>query len=146
MLLSAYALTSFGQKQDTLAFEGAAKIIVITNLSAKENFALSGKKLIENNYFIASKDLDFYQLISDAYPIEGNSFRRGLILYVVSKDNEITITPRTRKMNSFGVAGADTHPVNEPITYTKKLEMSRTSFNKALDFAKTIGGKVVFTD
>ncbi len=134
------------QKQDTIIFEGASKIIIKNVNAAKDNFILAGKALIDNGYFIASKDGEFNQIVSDAFPIEGNAFRRGLVFYVVSRDNEIIITARTRRINASVVPGADQHAVNEPISYTKKLELSRVVFSRAIAYAKTLIGSIYFSE
>lgn len=146
-ILTLLPIWCFGQKQDSVVFNGATKIIVKNERTAADNFKFSGNKLIDNNYFIGSKDMDFYQIISEPLVITGNAYHKALILYIVNKDKEIIITPRTRKVSTIKIIpGQENHPVNEPVVYDRGIELNRDAFKKALSFAKTLGTSVLFSE
>ena len=67
------------------------KIIVKNNLSADENFTLTGRTLIDNDYTIAIKDKDFYTIKTakrELYKSRMGSY----FLNFSNKDHSISVT------------------------------------------------------
>lgn len=49
--------------------KGSTKIIITNNLTAKENYDISARTLLQNDYFVDSKDNDLFYIKTQAKPI-----------------------------------------------------------------------------
>jgi len=146
IILLALPFVSMAQKVDTAIFNGAAKIVVSNNKSAAENYKLAAEKLLDQGYIIDKSDKEFFQLFSGGVKVYGEGVSRILSLYVLSRDGSITIVGRTKKTDQMQIVNTPKDTDNyEPMAYKKSLLM-KDIFGKMEKYAKTLGGKLTFSE
>lgn len=99
---------SIAQKSDTTFFKGARKITVKNNLSAEENYKLTVRKLIDEGFFIQTKDNDLHYLTTQSKNIPKTSY--SYFLNVRTKDNEIIFEGKFKtgvEIEIYGVTSKD---------------------------------------
>ncbi|RNL54542.1 hypothetical protein [Pedobacter jejuensis] len=142
-----FPFLSFAQKQDSVLFPGATKIIIKNSQTAKENYLISGNKLLANNYFIGNKDPEFFQVKSEPQSIVVESYDRLLVIYAVSNDNQIIITGLVKKKLTKDIfTGIETEKAYEAIPYKKSNLLSKEVFNRLEIYARSIGGKILYSE
>jgi len=147
IIITILPLFAFSQKQDTIMFDGVKKIIVKNNLSASENYKLSGKAMLDQDYFIGAKDPEFYQLSTEPIKIVGEGAYSSLYIYAVSRDGTITVTGSTKKRTTVKlIEGVDTESVAEIVPYKKSKILSRNTYEKLITYAKSLGGKIIYSE
>lgn len=143
-LILAMPAFAFAQKQDSIPFSGAKKIIVKNAVAAKDNYTSAGVRLINTGYSIDKKDQEFNLITSQPKEIEGRNYYRQLIFEVIAKDNELIITPKTKRLNNaMGNLGSEN--LFEEIPYSK-AKLAIDVFGRAKELAKSIGGKIIYSE
>lgn len=135
---------AMAQKQDSTIFNGTSKVILTNQATAKENYLAAGEKLVSFDYKIGKKDSEFNQLSSDPITIEGTDYYRQLILEITTKDNQIVITPKTKRLNNLmGELGPK--ETFEKFTYAKN-RLSKNVYSRIDKLVKSIGGKIIYSE
>ncbi|RZK67263.1 MAG: hypothetical protein EOO85_25765 [Pedobacter sp.] len=144
LLTLAFPLFTLAQKQDTTIFIGAKKIVVKNTATAKDNYTAAGVRLINNGYSIDKKDQEFNLITSQPKEIEGRNYYRQLIFEVIAKDNEIIITPKTKRLNNaMGSLGSEN--LFEEVSYSK-AKLAIDVYTRLSELAKSIGGKIIYSE
>lgn len=142
--LATLPFIGFAQKQDSTIFNGAKKIIIKNDASAEDNYTSTGVRLVNTGYSIDKKDQEFNLITSKAKEIEGRNYYRQLIFEVVAKDSEVIITPKTRRLNNvMGNLGSEN--IFEEMPYSK-AKLASDVFGRAKELAKSIGGKIIYSE
>lgn len=143
-LLTFLPFLGFSQKQDTTVFNGAKKVVVKNTASAKENYIAVGVRFVNTGYSIEKKDQEFNLLTSQPKEIEGRNYYRQLIFEVIAKDNELIITPKTKRLNNaMGNLGSEN--VFEEVPYSK-ARLAIDVYSRLAELAKSIGGKIIYSE
>lgn len=149
LTLIAIAITHIvvAQKVDTSIFNGVTKIIIKNNLTAQENYKLSGNTLLNMDYSVGGKDAEFFQLSSEPFKVFGQGVTQILAIYTVSKDNQITIIGRTKSLTTTKIVSfQDTEQAYEVIPYKKSRLLSKNIYDKMQEFAKSLGGTITYSE
>ncbi|WP_443945553.1 hypothetical protein ACJVDH_00145 [Pedobacter sp. AW1-32] len=145
-LLALLPFFVFAQKQDTVIFKGASKMISTNNKDAQDNFRFAGSSLISLGYDIGQKDTDFFQFTTAPVKIEGINYIRQLIFQVSTKDNGIVITPKTKRLNNvIVITGISTENMLEPFVFGKD-KISKDIGEKMMKIAQKLGGKITYSE
>lgn len=145
-LLALISSSAFAQKQDSVAFNGATKIVITNNLSAEQNYQLAAKTLLDQSYTIDKSDKEFYQLFSGGVKVYGEGVSRLLSLYVLSRDGSITVVGRTKKTEQLRIINTPQDTENyEPMIYKKSL-LLKNVYGKIFQYAKAVGGKIIYSE
>lgn len=144
LFILAFPLSTLAQKQDTLIFNGANKIVVKNSASAKENYTAAGVRLVNTGYSIDKKDQEFNLITSQPKEIEGRNYYRQLVFEVIAKDNEIIITPKTKRLNNaMGNLGSEN--LFEEVPYSK-AKLAIDVYTKLAELGKSLGGKIIYSE
>ncbi|RQO66810.1 hypothetical protein DBR40_21915 [Pedobacter sp. KBW01] len=143
-ILALLPIWAFAQKQDSTIFNGTKKIVLLNKATAKENYLAAGESLVSLEYKIGKKDTEFNQLSSEPLTIEGTNYYRQLVLEVTAKDNQIIITPKTKRLNNLmGELGPK--ETFEPTPFTKN-KLSKDVYLRLEKLARAIGGKIIYSE
>lgn len=146
LLLITIPFLSKAQKQDSIPFNGATKIIIKNSNSAEGNYQLAAKTLLDQNYTIEKSDKEFHQLYSGSVKIFGEGTTRWLSLYVLSRGGSITIVGRTKQVEGLQLVNIPEDTDNfETLPYKKSL-LLKNIFSKTTAFAKSIGGEIMYSE
>ena len=144
LLLASLPFLSIAQKQDSILFNGAKKIILRNTANAKDNYTAAGVKLINSGYSIDKRDAEFNLITSQPKEIEGRNYYRQLIFEVIAKDNELIITPKTKRLNNvMGNLGGEN--IFEESPYSK-AKLAIDVYGRLTELAKSIGGKISYSE
>lgn len=148
LTLIALAITSvcFAQKTDSIPFAGATKIIIKNQNKAEDNYRLAAKILLDQNYIIDKSDKEFFQLYTGSAPVYGEGVTKLLSLYVLSRDNSITIIGRTKNKEVIQLVNLPKDTDNYEILPYKKSKLMKEIFIKTTTYAKAIGGKFLYSE
>jgi len=145
-ILTLLPFAVLAQKQEATPFVGAAKIIIQNNNSAADNYTLTAEKLLDQNYMIDKIDKEFYQLYTGGSKIYGEGSVRLMSLYVLNRKGSITIVGRTKKTEQLRIVNTPQDTGNyENAVYRKSLLMKNV-YEKMEQFAKSIGGTIVYSE
>lgn len=144
ILLTTIPFIALSQKQDSIAFIGAKKVIIKNEVNAKENYTSAGNALINLNYTIGTKDAEFNQISSAPLNIEGNSYYRSLIFEFIAKDGQITITPKTKSLGNL-MGNLAPKAVYDFLPYAKS-KLAKDVYDRLVLIAKSLGGKLVYSE
>lgn len=114
-IISFYA---FGQSE---AVKGNTKVIVNNALSAKNNYSLVVKTLLENGFFIENQDTT--NLYIKTQPQKLEKFNETYFLNILTKDNQIVISGMQKGDISLTLYGVTTNSSFETITF-KRMKKS----------------------
>lgn len=143
-ILALFPIYAIAQKQDSVVFNGASKVIIVNNTSAKDNYLSAGNKLTSLDYKIGKKDSEFNQISSEPITIEGTNYYRQLILEITAKDNQIIVTPKTKRLNNLtGELGAK--ETFETVPFGKN-KLAKDVYSRIDKLIKAIGGKTIFSE
>lgn len=93
--------------------KGATKIIINNELSAKNNFDLVIKNLLENDYFIAIKDSETFTIKTEPKkPVKGHGL---YFLNILAIDKEVHISGMWKSGIELSLNGANLTDSYEPI-------------------------------
>lgn len=132
------------QKKDSVAFNGATKIIITNNNGSESNYKLAGTALIDNGYSIEKKDSEFFQLTSSPKEIEGTNYFRQLIFNITAKDDQIIIIPKTKRLNNL-MGSLGTENIFEQLPFGKN-KLSKDVYGRIEKLAKSIGGTLTYSE
>ncbi|MDQ1139480.1 hypothetical protein [Pedobacter agri] len=146
ILTLALPLFAFSQRQDSIPFVGATKIIIKNDKSAEDNYQLAAKTLLDQNYTIEKSDKEFHQLYSGSVKVFGEGTTRWVSLYVLSRDGSITIVGRAKRTEQLQLINVPKDTDNfETLPYKKNL-LLKNIFAQTTAFAKSIGGKIIYSE
>lgn len=134
------------QKQDSLRFIGATKIILKNSNTAEQNYKITAEKLLDNSYMIDKSDKEFYQLYTGGLTVDGEGYTRLMSLYVLSREGSITIVGRTKKTEQLRLINTPQDTENYEIAVYKKSLLLKNVFTKMESYAKSIGGKIIYSE
>ena len=138
LLIITCSIASFGQQP-----KKTWKIIVKNTLKADENFTLVGRTLIENDYFIDSKDKEFLTIKSGAREVGNVSGRYFLTIAV--RDSMIYVTGQTNADISITMYGVKSESEFEKISNKgARVSCMNIAFNHMNDFALKLGTNVEY--
>ncbi|RZK35201.1 MAG: hypothetical protein EOO90_29580 [Pedobacter sp.] len=143
-LLTFLPFLGFSQKQDTTIFNGTKKVIVKNDANAKDNYTSVGVRLVNTGYSIDKKDKEFNLITSQPKEIEGRNYYRQLIFEVIAKDNELVITPKTKRLNNV-MGNLGTENLYEEVPYSK-AKLAIDVYTRLAELVKAIGGKVIYSE
>jgi len=93
--------------------KGATKIIINNELSAKDNFDLVIKNLLDNDYFIATKDSETFTIkIEPKKPVKGHGL---YYMNIRAIDKEIRISGMWKSGIELSLNGVNSTDSYEPI-------------------------------
>ena len=93
--------------------KGATKIIINNELSAKDNFDLVIKNLLDNDYFIATKDSETYTIKTEPKkPVKGHGL---YYMNIRAIDKEIHISGMWKSGIELSLNGVNSTDSYEPI-------------------------------
>lgn len=145
-LLVLIPIVAFSQKQDSIPFAGASKIIIKNNNTAEQNYKIAAEKLLDQNYMIDKSDKEFHQLYTGSVKVYGEGVSRLMSLYVLSRDGSITIVGRTKKTEQLRLINTPQDTDNyENMVYKKNL-LLKDVFGKMEAYAKSLGGKIIYSE
>lgn len=138
-LTFAFAIPSFAQKTDTTIFNGVTKIIIVNKLTAHENYKMVGESFLDHNYNIGAKDSEFFQISSEPIKVTATGAAHMLSIYAVCKDNQITLTGKTKNLSNFKMVSwqENDSPV-QIIPYKKLRDLTKNIYNKLSVLAKSL--------
>ncbi|RZJ92444.1 MAG: hypothetical protein EOO20_01680 [Chryseobacterium sp.] len=145
-LIAFLPLLALAQKQDSVLFTGATKIIIKTGLSANDNYQIAAQKLLDQSYSIEKSDKEFFQLYSGTTPVYGEGVSRLLSLYVLSREGQIIIVGRTKRTEQLRIVNAPMDTDNFEIMPYKNSRLMKEVFAKTAAYAKTIGSKLIYSE
>ncbi len=132
------------QKLDSTAFNGAKKIILTNNLTARENYMLAGKLMLENNYSVGLKDSEFFQISTEPVKVSGQGSVHILSIYAVCKDNKITLIGKTKNLTSTKIISfQDQENAYDIMEYKRLNQLSKAVWWRLENLAKTFNGAKV---
>ncbi|MEO6522183.1 MAG: hypothetical protein ABIN91_10930 [Mucilaginibacter sp.] len=139
-----FPVKAFSQKQDSILFRKAQKVILKTNRTSAENFAMTGKALVQSNFMISSKDKQFGQIISEPIKIKWGQ----QVIYVIVKDNEVVLSSKFKSDSKIQMASwIKSEPTYNPVAYSKNGETENICFANMIAVAKLIGlGKIIYSE
>lgn len=143
-MLAVLPFFAFAQKQDSIPFSGAVKVIVKNGQKAKDNYLTAGNKFADLEYKIGKKDSEFNQISTAPLTIEGTNYYRELTFEVSAKDGEIIITPKTKRLNNL-MGALQSENVFEPTPFGKN-KLSKDIYGRLEKLAKSIGGKIIYSE
>jgi len=148
LLILLTSLISYGQrKTDSKPFVGATKIIVTNENKAEDNYKLSAKVLLDMDYAIEKSDKEFFQIYTEGVTVYGEGTTRVLTIYVLSRDNQITIVGKTKKKAALQLVNVPQDTENFEIMPFKNNKLLKDIFQKLSDFAmKLKGSSVIFSE
>ncbi|MDY0903334.1 hypothetical protein [Pedobacter sp. CFBP9032] len=136
----------FAQKQESTPFPGATKIIIQNNNSAADNYTLTAEKLLDQSYMIDKSDKEFYQLYTGGIKVYGEGSVRLMSLYVLNRKGSITIVGRTKKTEQLRIVNTPQDTDNYENAVYKKSLLMKNVYEKMEQFAKSIGGTIVYSE
>lgn len=147
ILSIALCQAAFAQKTDTALFNGVTKIIVSNDKSAEDNYKLAGTLMLDQGYNIGSKDAEFFQISSEPVKVFGQGVTHMMSIYAVAKDHQITITSKSKSLTTTRVVSwQDKQPGIETVPYKKTRILAKSIYSKLQAFAKSLGGKVTYSE
>lgn len=139
-----FSFVSYAQKKvSEELFSGATKIIVRNDQTGAENYKLAAKVLFDQDYAIDKSDKEFFQLYTESVPVYGEGVSRALTIYVVSKDNQITIIGKTKKKAGLQLVNTNPDTDKFEILPYKNSKLLKEIFNKLEAYAKALNGKLI---
>jgi len=145
-ILALLPLALFAQKQESAPFAGANKIIIQNNNSAADNYTLTAEKLLDQSYMIDKSDKEFYQLYTAGIKVYGEGVSRLMSLYVLNRKGNITIVGRTKKTEQLRIVNTPQDTDNYENAVYKKSLLMKNIYEKMEQFAKSIGGTIVYSE
>lgn len=145
-ILALLPLALFAQKQESAPFVGATKIIIQNNNSAPDNYTLTAEKLLDQSYMIDKSDKEFYQLYTAGIKVYGEGVSRLMSLYVLNRKGSITIVGRTKKTEQLRIVNTPQDTDNYENAVYKKSLLMKNIYEKMEQFAKSIGGTIVYSE
>lgn len=136
-LLMVTTVICFGQKTDTAIFKGATKIIIKNANTAEDNYKLAGQLLLDNGYTIGNKDAEFFQISSEPVKVVGQGSTRALVIYAISKDNQVTIIGKSKNLSTLQVVEWSKNESSpEIMPYSRTKIISKAIYYKLSEYAK----------
>ncbi|AZI25712.1 hypothetical protein EA772_10275 [Pedobacter sp. G11] len=98
---------------------------------------------MNTGYSFDKKDQEFNLLTSQPKEIEGRNYYRQLIFEVIAKDNELIITPKTKRLNN-AIGNLGSENLFEEVPYSK-AKLAIDVYTRLTELANSIGGKIIYS-
>lgn len=122
----------FGQ---STPFKGAQKVVINNTLTAKDNFDLAVKTLLDNDYFIESKNAELYTIKTQ--PRQVNKHTGLYFLNIRSRDNGIEVSGMFKSGIELNISGVNSTDNYEPIV--SRGGLYKVAFNNMNEFSMKLG-------
>jgi len=136
----------FAQKQDSVPFAGATRIIIKNNKTALENYQIAAKALLDQNFTIEKSDKEFNQLWSGSVKVFGEGTTRLLSIYIVSRDNSIAVVGNVKRTEGLKLINVPQDTDNFEILPYKKSLLLKNIFAVTTKFAKSIQDSIIYSE